>query len=185
MLFLEEKKINPLLEDERPILLIRKHWLIHTLPVVFGGFVIILSLVFVLFLVSYFSRFFNPFLLSLVIIGESIFVLVFALFVFIQWFNNYFDITVITNRRLIDIDQEGVFRRKFSELSLDKIQDITVKVEGILQTYLDFGNILIQTAAEYPNFVLSLVPHPYNLSQKIIELHQNFSNLKKEKENGL
>ena len=96
------------------------------------------------------------------------------------WTDYYLDVLIVTNKRLIDIEQKGFFKRDIATLRLDKIQDIRVKISGILATFLDFGEIQIQTAGESEEFVMRYVPKPnevkaiiYDLYSKIAEAPQS------------
>jgi anion-transporting ArsA/GET3 family ATPase len=53
-----------------------------------------------------------------------------------------------------------------------QIQDVNAEVDGFMATLLHFGNVHIQTAGEQPNFVFESVPHPYEVSKKILDLHE-------------
>jgi len=86
--------------------------------------------------------------------------------------NYYLDIYIVTNKRIVSINQNGFFRREIAELHLHQVQDVEAKVEGFYQTMLHFGTIYIQTAGERENFVFQDVPHPYTLAKKIVELHE-------------
>ena len=44
----------------------------------------------------------------------------------------YLDAWVITNHRIVDINQRGFFNRSVSSLLLNRVQDVTVHAEGIL-----------------------------------------------------
>jgi hypothetical protein len=59
---------------------------------------------------------------------------------FYIWYNNIF---IITTQRIIDIDQTGFFHKTVSEVTLEKILDISYYVHGILQTILNLGTIKI------------------------------------------
>ncbi len=90
---------------------------------------------------------------------------------FIVWVDYYLDIWIVTNQRLLDIEQIGFFNRVVSELDLKRIQDITSRVHGLFPTMFGFGNIYIQTAAEEHKFELKSVPHPITARRKIVELY--------------
>ena len=65
----------------------------------------------------------------------------------IAWTTNYYlDIVLITNRRLLKIEQRGLFARDIAEMRLERIQDIRVDVMGIIPSLLDFGTLKVQTA---------------------------------------
>jgi hypothetical protein len=91
-------------------------------------------------------------------------------FFFTEFVSYYLDLWIITNDRLIGIEQEALFARTVAELDLYKIQDITSEVKGIFPTIFNFGNVFIQTAAEEGRFHLKNVPDPHNLRRKIMDL---------------
>jgi len=64
------------------------------------------------------------------------------------WIDYYLDMWILTDKRLIDIEQTGLFQREVSEIPLFRIQDMTVSISGFLATFLKFGTIAVQTAGE-------------------------------------
>lgn len=90
----------------------------------------------------------------------------FALF----WTNFYLDVWIVTNFRIIDVDQVGLFNRTVSAFRFDHIQDASVKVSGLLATIIDFGTVEIRTASE-ESFKFKGVAHPNQLKEKILSEH--------------
>lgn len=90
---------------------------------------------------------------------------------FIIWTNYYLDVLLVTNKRIVDVEQKGFFHRELSTVRLDNVQDITVNIGGILATLLDFGTIRIQTAAEAREFIIKDVPKPNEVKSVIYDLH--------------
>src|SRR3989344_6600403 len=86
---------------------------------------------------------------------------------FVGWTNYYLDVWVITNRRILDIEQHSFFTREVSEFRLDRVQDITVQVRGLLAEFFDFGDVHVQTAGEAHEFIISRAPHPYRVKDAI------------------
>jgi hypothetical protein len=78
----------------------------------------------------------------------------------------------VTNERIVDITQNGFFRRDIAELHLHQVQDVSANEDGMLPTFFHYGDITIQTAGERENFIFKSVPHPYTISKKIIDLHE-------------
>ena len=89
---------------------------------------------------------------------------------FVIWTRYYLDVMIITDKRLIYVDQKGFFSREVATLSLDKIQDITITISGILATFMDFGTIKIQTAGESAEFIMRDVPEPSKIKSTIYTL---------------
>ena len=86
----------------------------------------------------------------------------------------YLDTWIVTDHRILDIHQLGLFKRDVSELRLSKIQDITVKIEGLLPTFFNYGTVIIQTAGVIPEFRFEQVPSPQQVKDRILQLYDQF-----------
>lgn len=93
-----------------------------------------------------------------------------ALVYFVALIDNYYDITIVTNDRLVNINQEQLFYRKVSELVLTDVQDVSSTVKGFLPSLFDYGDVDIQTAGERVNFHMSKVAHPREIAMIITDL---------------
>ena len=87
---------------------------------------------------------------------------------FVRWLAVYLDVGVITDQRVVDVDQRSLFNRNVAELDSKMVQDISSDKSGLLQTIFDFGDVVIQTAGERPNFTLEGAPHP----EQVVDLIQ-------------
>lgn len=91
-------------------------------------------------------------------------------FLFSKWTDYYYDIWVITNWRIVDIDQAGLFKRSVATiLTLDHIQDVESQTLSVVGTFLNFGNVQVQTAAAKREFIITDVPNPNSVVQIIRE----------------
>jgi uncharacterized membrane protein YdbT with pleckstrin-like domain len=86
------------------------------------------------------------------------------------WTDYYLDVFIITDKRIFDITQDGLFRRTSSSFRLDRIQNITVEMKGLIQTLFDFGTVRLETAGEHEDFVAHFITHPYELKREINEM---------------
>ncbi|MEI6222435.1 MAG: PH domain-containing protein [bacterium] len=93
-----------------------------------------------------------------------------VLWIIYLWYQWFFDISVVTNIRIVDIDQIGFFHQKVSEAGLDKIQDVVYEVRGILQTIFDFGNITIFTAGSRDGFTFENIHTPHTVHKRLLAL---------------
>lgn len=91
--------------------------------------------------------------------------LAFVLENFLSW---YFDVYIITDERVVDIEFKNLLDKKFAEAKITMIQDISSRVAGISQTMLNYGDVRIQTAAEIPEICFEKVPNP----DKVIKVLQ-------------
>lgn len=94
----------------------------------------------------------------------------FALVSFLHWF---FNIYIVTNERVIDIDFQYLLFKRFSQAELERIQDISYTAGGIFATVFHYGNVYIQTAGEMPNLEFLAVPRPDKVVEKIRTLMEN------------
>src|SRR3989344_63310 len=109
---------------------------------------------------------FDPKQLILITIFWYLFVFGFSFYKFIFW---YFNVYLVTNERVIDIDFRGILHKETSYAKLNQIQDISPKIIGFFGTFFHYGNIYIQTAAERPEFEFHNVENPNMVAQEIHE----------------
>ncbi|MFA6250848.1 MAG: PH domain-containing protein [Candidatus Shapirobacteria bacterium] len=81
---------------------------------------------------------------------------------FLSW---YFNVFIITEERVVDIDMYNLLYTKFSEAKLSMIQDVTATQGGVSQTVLNYGTVLIQTASEIPVIKIERIPNPHLVVQ--------------------
>lgn len=79
---------------------------------------------------------------------------------------------IITNRHVVDIDQVGLFNQTVSTLRLEEIQDISASIKGPVQTFFQYGTLIVQTAGERSNFVFDYIPNPYELEHYILQIRK-------------
>jgi len=92
---------------------------------------------------------------------------------FTNWTNYYLDILLITNKRVIDVEQLGLFARDLAEMRIENIQDIRVEIVGLLASLLHFGNLHIQTAGEVKEFVIRNLYDPHAVKDIISKQHDD------------
>lgn len=114
----------------------------------------------------------DPSTLTLIVLGGSIVFLFAWLIMYQQFLDYYLDLWIVTTKRVLSIEQNGLFSRKVSELRLYRIQDVTATVSGVLHTLFDFGDVEIQTAGEKVHFTFEEVPHPNQIAKTILELSE-------------
>ncbi len=154
-------------EGEEILLLLRRH--VFTIYVRIGFYVllsllpIVLGLVFYSYLLNrgWFDVFF--FLSTLWYLGLWI-----AIFHSLTIYT--LSAVIITNRRIIDSDQHGLFNREVAELNGSRVQDVSTHTNGVIQTFLHFGDVTVQTAASEKQFVFYQVPNPEKVKDVIMQM---------------
>lgn len=168
-----QKKISEIKEDEKVMKIIHRHWFD-----IFKQFmaIVFLSLILLGSFVSF--PYFFPALqdqnyYNALVFFESIFAIFIWVFIFFVWIDYYFDIWIITSEKIINVEQKGLFIRSLSELKLERIQDVTVEVKGIIPTFLNYGDVFVQTAGEKERFVFRHIPNPYSIKDMIMALQKD------------
>lgn len=90
----------------------------------------------------------------------TLWVLVLVVIMAYLWTDYYLDLWIVTNQRIIDVEQRGLFSREVATMQLSKIQDITTDVHGFIATMMGFGDVHVQTAGNEREFVIRGVYNP-------------------------
>ena len=153
-------------EGENIISIYRRHKFIMILeifPLVFFSIVVVLASFFV---ISYVLS--DSLLVPVVLFLTFIFLHLFWIAIFIYLADYYLDVWILTDKRVITIEQKSLFSRITSEFELSKIQEISVDVHGVLPTLIDYGNVRVRTASENPNFIFKQVGNPGKVKDQIM-----------------
>ncbi len=152
MIYLEPK--------EKILLEVRKHWFVFLAESIGLTLLVLLPIILLLILGLFYD-------LHLTLKIFSIFGFLYCgwltliwIYFFVIWTDYYLDVWIITNNRIIDIDQKAIFHREVSSFHLDKIQDVSVEVSGLIPTLLNFGNLHVQTASDNREFVIRNAANP-------------------------
>ena len=107
---------------------------------------------------------------ALITILASMYFLAVWLLAFIEFTDYYLDTWIVTNERIINIEQEGLFFRTASELDLAAVQDTTAEIRGFLQTIFTYGNVYVQTAGEKGRFHFKNIDNPEHVKEIVTRL---------------
>lgn len=151
-------------EKEKIVLLLRRHPLVNV-PWILLTMLLLISPP---FLLKIFPLDFIPGNFKFVfLLSWYLFTFAFAFVKFLTWF---FNVNILTDERVIDINFPTLLYREISEAKLDKIQDVSVKTGGYIRSLFNFGNVIIQTAGAVPEICFEDVPNPQQVSRIINQL---------------
>ena len=114
-----------------------------------------------------------PKFLGSLLIGLALFLIIFlialsiAMFTFLKWF---FNVNIITDQRVVDIDIKALFTYQATEARLDKIEDITTKQVGLLSNFFNIGTVYIQTAGSKAEIEFDEVANPKEVQDILSDL---------------
>lgn len=69
----------------------------------------------------------------------------------------YFDVWILTNKRIISTSIISLFSKKVYTISLKNIENIRTSRKGFLANIYNFGDLEIETAGNYENFALKCI----------------------------
>lgn len=141
-------------KDEPIILLLRPHWIMNV-PWILAAVLLILGPA-ILPLTPLMDLLPLRFKIVLIVLWYLL-VLSYLFERFISWFFNIF---LVTDKRVVDVDFYSFTYKQVSEAALDKIVDISYKTGGLTGSVFNLGDVFIQTAGEKPNIEFEKVPHP-------------------------
>lgn len=171
-------KTNNTFEEKRDyenvIFVLRRHWFVISTQIFLFAFVLIIGFVLALILMA---RFNDPDIISAILFFFSIFLLFWWAELFYAITMYLLDVWIITDHRVIDSEQRGFFRRQIAELNLSKVQDISVRMIGFVPTFLNYGNLEIQTAGIEQKFELKQISDPEGVKDKLSHLSVEYMNV--------
>lgn len=152
-------------EGETLVIQVRKHWLF----ILGHATVLLMFSVVPVMLAPVLFRYITPglqeeiggvLLASLYLFLSSAWLWFVLVMFFVMWTNYYLDVLVVTNRRLIDMEQFVLFSRDETIILLENIEDVKMETIGFLATVLHFGNLQIQTAGATKEMVIRNIMRP-------------------------
>lgn len=150
-------------KDEQAILLVRAHPITQLYWIINGFFMIAL-----LFLLNFFLvYFFNFWQILFMNLFGLVMIFSYLWFNFLSWF---FNVGLITNKKVIDIDFYSVLYKEVTTAALSHIQDMTVKSGGFFASIYNYGNLFVQTAGTEANIEFMNIPKPDEVKQIIQQL---------------
>ncbi len=159
-------------DDEEIILVLRRHWF-SNLGWILTALAMFIIPIFVPVL-SIFS-FFQDHFTGILYMFWYLITFAFAFEQFLSW---YFNVFILTEERVVDVDFFNLLYKKVSEAKIDMIQDVTSSQIGTPQTIFNFGKVVIQTAGEINQIVLDNIPNP-NLVLKVLQQMRNEEEVEK------
>lgn len=103
------------------------------------------------------------YLLVLVIVFEG----------FLHW---YFNVNIVTNKKIVDVDFDSILFKSVDLAPLDDIQEVTPSIGGLFGIIFNFGNVFVQTSGARIDIDFKNVPHPDRVADIVIDqadIHRN------------
>lgn len=157
-------KLNNLRPWEKIQLVVKRHWIVF------------------LALIWWVSLFVGSTILTLVVWDATPLTYLFLtakwifaiLALYVKWLNVELDMFVITNNRIIWVEQIKFLDRTVSEANLGQVQEVNSKTEGLLSNILDYGRVLVQTAWNASDFDMQYAPEAIQNARRILNIVDDY-----------
>lgn len=157
-------------KDEEILLFLRRHF-ITNVPWLLISLILALLPIVIVAVISKFSIFILPnFSPTLLILAFMLYYLVVLTFIFVNFITWYYNISLVTNKRIVDIDFSGLLYKNVAATTLALVQDVSYTQIGVIPAFFDYGDVNVQTAGTLENFDFTAVPHPQRVVQIIANL---------------
>ena len=153
-------------EDEEVLFTFRKHPIVMRKGLIVAGFGLLVGPLYTLALT--YAKPNNPPSLNF-FFGSLALSAILAVILFLpSWIGWHFSVFIVTDQRLIQITQKGLFHRSVVDMGLAQIQMVNYQVAGLAQTLFGFGTIMMQTFVG--DLVIHTVHHPAAIQKKLLEI---------------
>ncbi len=158
--------------EEKIYIAIREHWVVLAMRIAVWAILLVALIGFYAFAPRTVPGLFEGTAGLMTELATQIYILFLGISLFVIIVLYYLNLHIITNIRIVDIDQEGLFRHVISELHIEKIEDVTSDTSGVLGNIFDYGTVRIQTAGASERFEFQNVPNPAKLVKIILDLYE-------------
>jgi hypothetical protein len=153
-----DKYFEDQFDDEEVLFVFRKHPVVMRRGLIYALFAVLLGTVPSLLKPEY----------SVYFMGLGAGLILGLLIMLPPWISWWFSVFIITDQRLIQITQRGLFHRSVIDMRLNQIQMINYEVAGLQETLLGFGTIRMQTYVG--DLVIREIHHPAAIQKKLLEI---------------
>lgn len=157
-------KLKNLKKGEKIELIIRRHWIVFVMLWLFLLVWVIISIIlYTLLGFNFLSNMLN-----------IVFWLFFSLFMYIQWLNHELDMYIVSNNRVIWVDQVSFLNRKVSECNLWQVQEVNSKTSWLFANIFNYWTISIQTAWSQTTLKMDFAPDSIQGARKILNIVDDY-----------
>jgi len=145
---------------EKVELVLKRHWIVYVILWIYCFLAIALSLSLYIFLgFTTLSNILNI-LLWMIMVN----------FLLIEWLDHELDMYVVTNNRIIWIEQVAFLNRNMSECNLGQVQEVNSRTKWFFSNMLNYWTLSIQTAWNKTTMQMAFCPNSMQEARKILNV---------------
>lgn len=152
-------------EDEEVVLVFKKHPVVMRKGLIFAAVGMLIPMLYIFVAEALFN---NPPTMNVLYACLGIGFGLAVLIMFPYWISWNYSVYIMTDQRLIQINQKGLFRRSMVAIGLDQVQMVNYEIDGLEETLLGFGTIVVQTFVG--SLTINDVHHPAKIQKKMLHL---------------
>lgn len=160
------------LADEKIVIIVREHWFRLVAKIVLIAVLSLIPTVFKLLLVGSSILDTSNTAGAIVATLSAVYYLALLVALFIVFVLYYLNLHIVSENRIVDIEQTGLLFHEVSELNIETIEDVSSQTKGVIGNLLNYGTVYIQTAGAQEKFEFDNVPHPETIAKIILELYE-------------
>ncbi|OIP96147.1 hypothetical protein AUK40_05290 [Candidatus Wirthbacteria bacterium CG2_30_54_11] len=163
---------------EEVVLLLRRHWITQIKPLGFSLVVFLVPIVMWLWVSLQLDFLSIPgqYVWGAALVWAA-FGIFFVVYNYLDW---YLDIYLVTNLRIVDVTQDGLFHRTVGESPLDHVQDVIYEIKGIMPTMFNYGNVIIHTSGPSGDIVFEEVYKPQEVQRLLFDQADHYKDINTE-----
>lgn len=157
--------------DEEVLLILRRHFITNLPWILTALFLLVIPLGALLLFGNAESTLF-PFTLPyryVVVFIVFYYLIVFG-FILVEIMTWYYNVSLVTTKRVVDIDFSDVIYHNVAATKLTLVQDVEYSQTGGIRTLFNYGDVFVKTASESQSFDFLGVPKPSEVTNIIEDL---------------
>ena len=158
---------------EEVLMVVKRQWIVYVMLFIyfFSGVIVTFMIFFFFWLNTWW------YMLNIILW------LILSIILYIEWLNHELDMYVVTNNRVIGLEQIAFLNRAVTECNLWQIQEVKSKAKWLLANIFNYWTLSIQTAGSKTTLKMEFCPDVMQTSRKILNVVDNYRDEKNLKEN--
>lgn len=159
---------------EEVLMVVKRHWIVYVMLFIyfFSGVIVTFMIFFFFWLNTWW------YMLNIILW------LILSIILYIEWLNHELDMYVVTNNRVIGLEQIAFLNRAVTECNLWQIQEVNSKAKWLFANIFNYWTLSIQTAGSKTTLKMEFCPDVMQTSRKVLNIVDNYRDEKNLKENS-
>jgi len=158
---LELKNLRPW---EKVKIILKRHWIVFLILSVYLFIWIIISIcLYIAFWFWFISNILNV-----------VFWLFFWVFLYIEWLDHELDMYIVTNNRIVWVEQISFLNRTVSECNLWQVQEVNSRTKWFFANMFNYWTLSIQTAWNITTMKMDFCPDVIQRAREVLNIVDEF-----------